>query len=188
MEWKESLRKLERNKQWDEAIEFMQAVIDQNHDDMDAYIAMNYLLMNLIIEEEWNNSNHSYYVEQLQKYIDESYDKFSYNAEYLYYMSQIISVSDCFIDASDYNTKNMSVVALKLDPLNPIYKWDYHYGISEKNPKDKELLAYINNVLDENSFIQKTLNSKGAIGEYFLDMMTGWARRILEKNDSSITT
>ena len=50
MEWKESLRKLERNKQWDEAIEFMQEVIAQNQDDMDAYIAINYLLMNLIVE------------------------------------------------------------------------------------------------------------------------------------------
>jgi len=48
MEWKEHLRTLERAKEWDLAIVLMEDIIKQNPNDMDAYIFMNYLLMNLL--------------------------------------------------------------------------------------------------------------------------------------------
>jgi len=42
MGWKEHLRELELNKKWDQAIEFMQMIIEANPDNMDAYIYTNF--------------------------------------------------------------------------------------------------------------------------------------------------
>jgi hypothetical protein len=49
MNRKEHLRKLELNKQWDQAIEFMQIIIEANPNDVDAYIYTNLLLINLLV-------------------------------------------------------------------------------------------------------------------------------------------
>ena len=76
MNWKEKLRRLEKTKQWDRAIEFMETVIRKNPDDVDAYIYMNYLLMNLLVEEKHDESKHDYYEFLAKKYFDESYAKF----------------------------------------------------------------------------------------------------------------
>lgn len=54
MNWKQQLRVFELNKQWDQAIEFMQIVVEANPDDMDAYIYINFLIMNLLVEEDYN--------------------------------------------------------------------------------------------------------------------------------------
>ena len=53
---KSHIRTLELTKQWDLAIEFMKHVIDKNPDDMDAYISINQLIMNLLIEEDYGDN------------------------------------------------------------------------------------------------------------------------------------
>ena len=54
MLWQEQLKKLEDAQQWDFAVDLMQEVIAKNPDDMDAYMSMNYLFMNLLVEEDYN--------------------------------------------------------------------------------------------------------------------------------------
>ena len=49
MSWKEELHQLEHEQSWGDAISFMQKTIAENSGDMDAYLAMNYLLMNLLL-------------------------------------------------------------------------------------------------------------------------------------------
>lgn len=85
MTWQKILRKLEQNKEWDNAIEFMQNVVKENPDNVDVYLRINYLLMNLLVEEDYDRTKHDYYAALLKKYFDESYAKFFLNPEYLYY-------------------------------------------------------------------------------------------------------
>ena len=51
MAWKERLRDLETQKLWEQAINFMEQVVKDNTDDVDAYTYIIFLLMNILVEE-----------------------------------------------------------------------------------------------------------------------------------------
>lgn len=181
MTWQKHLRELEKSKQWDEAIAFMEDVIKKNPHNMDAYIAMNYLLMNLLVEEDHDESKHDHYEVLTKKYFDESWAQFCENPEYLYYTGRTAVMSEWYFDVEPDEITAMLDKALALDPENLIYQWLYYWPLARKDPEDKEVLTYISKILDENSFIQKTLKAKGAIGEYILDLMLTWTRHVLTK-------
>ena len=69
MNWKEQLSKLEQSKDWKSAIALMQETINQNSSSIDAYLSMNYLLMNLLVEEQYDPNDHNYYAGLLKKYL-----------------------------------------------------------------------------------------------------------------------
>ena len=180
MDWKLQLLELEKQKKWDEAIELMQNVIKANPEDMDAYINMNYLLMNLLVEEDCDPSKQEDCETLLKWYFDESYTKFSNNAEYLYFMGRTAVMGEWFfgIDQEDYEA--MIEKAKILEPENLIYKESYYWELSHENPLDPELIAYAKWVVKHNSPIRQYLSAKGSIGEYLLELKENWAKGVLE--------
>ncbi len=98
MNWKEQLHDLEQAKDWDAAIAFMEKFIQEQPDNMEAYLFINYLLANLITEEQdWdlhNEDTWNHVVDLLKKYLEESYGKFSNNPEYLFYTAKICGYVD----------------------------------------------------------------------------------------------
>lgn len=183
MSWKKQLRKLERNKQWDIAIQFMENVIQGNSNDMDAYIYMNYLLMNLLVEENYDKNKSGYYETLAKKYFDESYAKFSHNAEYLFFTGITAAMSEWYfgIDVADY--ERMLEKAMILDPKSLLYKRTYYINLNEHiTDNKKKVTEYATMILNRNSSIRKILEAKGAIGEYLLELMTNWSLGILEHN------
>jgi len=90
--WREQLKQYEYNKNWNAAIKLMQVVIDDNPNDIDGYLFMNYLLMDILVNEMYDNSKHDYYADLLKKYFLESYSRFSNNSEYLFYIGFIFYV------------------------------------------------------------------------------------------------
>jgi tetratricopeptide (TPR) repeat protein len=180
MDWKRQLRVFELNKQWDQAIEFMQIVIAAHPDDMDAYIYMNFLIMNLLVEEDYDVLKHDYYAELAQKYFDESYAKFSNNAEYLFCTGITAVMSEWYfgIEVEDY--QRMLTRAMELEPDNIVYKETYYLKLDQNIPKEhEELLAYAKLILQKNSSLIKEYETRGAIGEYLKDCQISWANRIL---------
>ncbi len=179
MNWKSHLEHLENTKQWNAAIKFMQKIIKENPDDMDAYLFMNYLLMNLLVEEEYDKSRFDAYRTLIKWYFDESYAKFSNNAEYLYITARTAVMSEWFfgIDVQDY--EEMIKKAYQLDPNNPLYQENYYYNLRNKDPENLELIAYARLILSTNSPIEKQLKNKGAVGKYILTLKRGWAESIL---------
>lgn len=180
MEWKKILKKLESNKEWDLAIEFMVDYINRNPEDLDAYLNICYLLMNLLVEEDYNRNNRDYYISNLKYYFDQSYSQFSHNTEYLYYMGLIACMSEWYVDLELEEAIAMMEEAAKRDPNNLIYQWDKYYILAQKNPIPVEVMDYAKLVLQENSPIKKILRVKGSLGEYLLGMMTSWSKRVLE--------
>lgn len=180
MTWKEVLRQLEHKQDWDTAIEYMQHVIQENSNDMDAYIYMNYLLMNLIVEEDHSHlqRNFEYYTKLAKEYYDASYAKYSEDAEFLFYTALTAVMSEWYweIEVEDYD--RMFEKAIQLDPYNLVYRRDRIIRLNHKDPANyKELKKYYELVLDESSDLNKTLRSKGAVGAYLLGMLTCGAKR-----------
>lgn len=182
MTWQKELKQFEANKDWDVAIEFMEKIIGENPNNLDTYLSINYLLMNLLVEEDHDENKHHYYEDLLKKYFKESYAKFSYNPEYLYYIGTIACMSEWYFDITLEEATKMSNEARLLDPKNPVYQWDYYYSLEMQNLGDKkEIIEYAKLILAENSPIKKILQTKGALGEYILRIMTNWSKKIIER-------
>ena len=181
MDWKKQLRVFELNKQWDQAIEFMQIVIEANPNDMDAYIYMNFLVMNLLALENYDVSRHDYYAKLVKKYFDESYAKFSNNAEYLFCTGITAVMSEWYfgIEVEDY--QKMLNRALELEPDNIIYKETYYLKLDQNILSERdELLAYAKLILQKDSLLNQKLNQFGGLGKYIQDCLVSWANRILK--------
>ena len=157
----------------------MQEVIRENSSDMDAYLLMNYLLMNLLVEEDFDKSKDQYYTTLIKWYFDESYSKFSENAEYLYFTAKTAVMAEWYFGISQEDYLEMIEKAKKMDPTNLVYKENYYWHLYEKNPNDSELIEFARLTLNDNSPIKRQLRSKGALGKYLIGLKQHWAQRVL---------
>lgn len=175
------LLRFEHTKNWDAAIELLQGAIASHTHDIDVYIAMNYLLMNLLVEEQYDQTKHDMYAALAKKYFNESYSRFSENPEYLFFTGITAVMSEWYFGLSVQDYKTMLNKAMLLDSNNPIYQRTYYIQLDESDLQNrKPLINYANLILHDESYA-KILESKGAVGKYLLDLMTNWSRHILEK-------
>lgn len=175
------LLRFEQAKNWDAAIELLQGAIASHPHDIDIYIAMNYLLMNLLVEEQYDSTKHDEYAALAKKYFDESYSRFSENPEYLFFTGITAVMSEWYFGITVDDYKFMLNKAMILAPDNPIYQRTYYIQLDESDPKNrKPLIDYANTILHDD-WIRNILENKGAVGQYLLDIMTNWSLRILEK-------
>ena len=173
MDWKIILKKLERAKNWDVAIEFMEQVVKDNPEDVEVYIFIQYLLMNLLVEEFYDDSKHDYYALLTKKYFDEGYAKFYNNAEYLYYTAKTAVMSEWYFDIEREDYEKMFEKALQFDPNNLLYQDCYYINLDTSIVENKQAVtAYAKKFTSKDSPIKQILVSKGAIGEYILEIMT----------------
>ncbi|MGB8467936.1 MAG: hypothetical protein WCE21_02940 [Candidatus Babeliales bacterium] len=142
-------------------------------------MCMNYLLMNLLAEEEYDVQKEKYYEMLAKWYFDESYTQFSNDAEYLYITGKTAVMGEWFfgITAQDYEA--MIEKAKRLEPQNVVYKEDYYWDLYDKNSCDPELVAYARLLLSAASPARQQLTSKGAVGEYLLELKENWCRAVL---------
>ncbi|HEV2601305.1 MAG TPA: hypothetical protein VGT41_03335 [Candidatus Babeliales bacterium] len=167
MDWKKTLLSLERNEEWDTAIAYMQNVIAENPNDVDATICMNYLLMYSIVYETYDYAIAEYRRFLAKKYFKESYAKFSENAEYLFFTGLTAVMEFWNFDIEDEDIDNMLKKAVQLDRNNILYTWGYS-DVERNNLEDAELAKKL---LTLGSASRKQLESKGAVGEYLIGIM-----------------
>lgn len=177
--WRTQLRRLEQDKKWDAAIAFMSEVIEKLPDDVDAAIFMNYLIMHLLVEEDFDLKKHDCYAALAKKYFDITYQRFSSNAEYLYYTAITAVMSEWYYNISVEDYQHMMEKAQHLDPANPVYKFMYYYELHKKDHNNKEAFEYATMVLSEDSPVKKLLLSKGACGEYIFGLRKHWSEAVV---------
>jgi hypothetical protein len=172
MNWKTRLVELEQKKSWDNAILLLQNSISDDSNDKDAYIALSYLLMNLLVEEEYDSQKHDYYAALLKSYFEKSYKKFEHDAEYLFFMARIGYISEWYLNITLEQVRDMDFKALSLDPNNILYRWSYIVLLDDTVAHNKNILIdYALMVLEENSYIKEILLSKGSLGKYIYGIM-----------------
>ena len=147
---------------------------------MDAYLSMCYLLMNLLVEEDYNQSKHDFYANLCKKYFDESYARFHDNAEYLFYIGKIAFMSEWYFDIDIEDARKMVLKAFALEPENLLYQSTYYLYLDMKDPHNfQTLLNYAYKVVDPHSQIKDILKDKGSLGAYLLEIITGWNKDII---------
>ncbi len=180
MEWKKLLLGLEEAKRWDEAIIFMQEVIRKNPCDVEAYLLMEYLVMNLLVEEDYDRSKSGYYESLALKYFKEGYSKFSHNPGFLYYTGIIACMSEWYFGIEIEEAEEMRKKAYLLDPHNIVYQWKSVEDINISNITNvKKVTEYAKMVLHDHAFLWHELEKKGSLGQYVFQLMQFWADHII---------
>ena len=202
MNWKEQVYILEKNDDFDVAIFFMQQVINERPDDVDAYIFILFRLMYCIIENSCHFANVSqtpvseikkqyyrekegHYQDLYLKYFAVGNEKFPANAEFLFYAAHTAAMacalSFIYAGVDEVFIKKMMEKAAFIDPHNLVYQWQFYPSFYDKTVENLKLLDYACNVLDRGSPIWQELQSKGTFGEHLYGIMQWWANRILDK-------
>jgi len=197
MHWKEKLTILEKHDDFDVAIFFLESVIKDHPNDVDAYIFILFRLMDTIVEhachfsnvsqtpvsdikKEYYDSKEDCYEVLAKKYFVEGYEKFSENAQFLFYVGMTAVMSEWYfgIDRKDY--ERMLDKAMLLEPDNLLYQEPYYACLDlaiEANRK--ATVQYASRLFDAHSLIRAILITKGSLGEYLLEIITGWRDEIL---------
>ncbi len=173
--WKEPFQKLENTQQWDAAIDLMQEIIADNTSDIDAYIAMIYLLMNLLVEEDHDESKHDYYEALLKHYFDISYAKFTEVPEYLFFIGIVAHMSEWYLGIDIEEAKDMLKKARDKENENALYNWGYYVYLDTSNEENQKLAEpFASQVLNGEQPYHNFLISKGSVGEYISEIMRNW--------------
>lgn len=189
MNWREQVAQLEREGNFDIAIYLLEKIIEENPNEMDAYIYLLYRFMDSFLENScyWLNSKDSLrkikeeycedkisrdYTQRAQKCFDESYARFSSNPEYSYYAPRLL------LHAYDF-----MCLKIKESLLESMYEKSkesgYNSVLEQKYPDDPDNIIWARHILEDPS-IQKQLATKGAAAEYILGGEVSWAKKILE--------
>lgn len=169
MEWKKQLARYEERKDWNAALELMQKVVKMNPESLDCYLFMDYLLMNLLVEEDYESNRMDYYSGLLKKYFRESYKKFASIPEYLFYTAVTASMSEWFMGMSDKNEYyRMFQEAFVMEPDNILYLWGKYAYVPQNDILKASVYAKM--ILDSDS-IKQSLKNKGGVGDYVIEMV-----------------
>lgn len=180
MIWQEKLKELEDNKQWNSAIEFMEETLKDTQGNRDVYIALIFLLMNLLVEEDYDESKHDIYAEKLKYYFAQSYPLFLYDPEYLFSIGITAVMSEWYLDLTQKDWEHMLQESYRLAPDNILYQWAYYSSLDLDIPDNKKKArAYAQLIIEKNPKLSEELHRRGAFGEYVEDCMSNWAKKVL---------
>lgn len=183
--WKEHLRTFETQKSWNQAINFMEQVVKDNPDDVDVYIYIIFLLMNILVEEMFDISKHDYYAFLLKEYFDLSYGKFSDNARYLFCVGITVAMAEWYVDFDVKDYKDMLHKALQLEPNNLMYKSGYYLGLDRSIPANqKAVLEYASLICSNDPQLLQAFLDTGACGTRWLRCMRSWSKEVLANSSS----
>jgi tetratricopeptide (TPR) repeat protein len=172
MNWKNNIETLIAAGKWEDAIYQLGDIIAHNPDDIWAYIYIIFCLNNLFFREK-NIDKVNSYEPLAHLYFKESYDKFSHNAEYLYFVGFEVGVVPHFFGSSIKQADSMvdQSVAL-LDSEHPIHQW---LAINEKSEEEKK--QYQEAIENLSSPLTIYFRSKGSVGNDVLLTMQAWLIR-----------
>jgi hypothetical protein len=170
--WKKKLSEIENRfghhekRDWKPIIKFVKGLVVEFPNEKDVYIRIIYLIHNILVEEEYPHNEHDGMADLLKRYFDESYERFSNDAEYLFFIGKILHIAEWYFGIENINLANeLQKKAMNMEPGNLLYEWAYRSSC----PGDI-VEGYLANQLIENGIDEiNWLKSKGFPGTYVLE-------------------
>lgn len=169
MVWQTKLNELESKKAWDESIDYLAVEVKTEPNRLEKYLCLNYLLMNLLVEEDYDEVKQDFYVNSLKAFFSESYLHFSKSPKYLFYTAFTASMSEWFFGIEIQEVYNMLQKAFSLAPENKLFQWGFNRFIKQEKEISRQLAEEV--LKDKN--IVSELNSLGALGEHVKTLLKG---------------
>lgn len=172
--WKNSLEQYEEAKNWKLSIQFLEQVIHENPNLIEAYIRIIYLLHHVLLEENGEDQglDDSMLEKKLEHYFNTAQIKFIDNAEYLFFVGKIMHVAEWYFgkntDAVAKLALSMQKKASEIEHSNILYKWSYLYSMSKPGTFTQQKATLAQQILYKSPYIIDWLKSKGLPGKYVL--------------------
>lgn len=182
MNWQEQLKRFETNSEWDNAIELMKKTVADNSNDSWGYIQAIYLFHNILLEENYPEEKQNDLADLLKECFNQSKEKFSENAEYLFFIGKILHIAEWYFGLDDNQLAlEFQKKAMNKEPGNLLYEWAYRLSC----PGDT-VEGYLAHQLIENEKGKVAwLKTKGFPGAYILEHLKTSNERYLEKKVSN---
>lgn len=164
MNWKKNLKNFEYQKEWDNAVALMKNVIRQQPEE-DAYLLFNFMLMNVLVEEEHNERQAKEYAILLLQYFKESREIFNESHSWNFYSGMTSVMSEWYMDLSLEEQKAMLQKAYWLKPENLLYQWEQIKDVTSDFGAYQEQKR-LGKMILEDPVTQNELRSKGSLGDY----------------------
>lgn len=185
MTWKAWLCQLEQDEKWEEAMLLAEDVLASNPRDADAYVRIIFLYWFVWLESSHPKAFSDELQGLIRKYYQASVTQYSNNAEYLFFVGLLISVTDWpFAVVDDYTGSEQNQVtwmlrkAHELEPDNPVYKlfWNRRLQtIAKASGQEAE-----EHIETESAMAKAGLNAPKQAWEMWLKDKGGPGRYVLE--------
>ena len=184
MNWKEQLSEIEKDfgfhkkRDWKPAIGLVNDLLAEYPDDVELTIRAIYAQHNILVEEEYPDEEQGRMIDLLQKWLNQANEKFSEDAEYLFFIGKILHIAEWYFGLKDNKLAvEFQKKAMEKEPGNLLYEWAYRLscpGDSLEGYLAHQLLENENNKID-------WLKSKGFPGAYILEHLKMSNERYLKE-------
>lgn len=167
MSWKSKITSIEQSNDWRSAIELLEK---QNGDTPEIYLRVMFLLLDFVVEGQYTQEEHDYAAEKLREYFYESYEKFSDNPEFLFFIGIMVYIGEWYFGMESVEPATaMLENAMRMKPDDTLYRWGYYSRIDQRPEQNTDLKLQ----LSEQLLFRETtkldwLKNKGILGKYIL--------------------
>jgi hypothetical protein len=181
--WKQQLAIPENKNDWNVIADFIQKTITDNPNSAEAYAIGMYLLWDFLVEgcdrEEkyrFQKTDFTFAESLLKRYYKEASEKFSNNAEYLFFIGYFSVMSPWYwglMTSYDEETipAAMSKKAVEMEPENILYRWGYAMSCN-----DKKLIKSLAEQMIHEKVQIEWLETKRNIGKYLIRIIEACAK------------
>lgn len=187
MNWKEQLSEIEKDfgfhkeRDWKPAIGLVNDLLAEYPDNVEINIRAIYILHNILVEEEYPDEEQDRMIDLLQKWFNQSKEKFSEDAEYLFFIGKILHIAEWYFGLEDNKLAvEFQKKAMEKEPGNLLYEWAYRLSCPEDVVEGYLAHQIVANDKDKISW----LKAKGFPGEYVLEHLKMSNEEYLEKKAS----
>jgi len=163
-----------KKQDWRLVIDLVLKLLSIYPNDVEINIRIIYMLHNILVEEEYTSSENYLIADLLKKCFNESYQKFSENPEYLFFIGKILYIAEWYFGIDDdlkpMEKKlafKMQQKAFKKEPKNQLYKWAYVFSQDKK----REAFILSKQILYGRKNWLYWLKKKGFPGTYLIEAL-----------------
>ncbi len=173
MNWKSKLRQLIDGEKWEDALKFMDEVLESDSHSADSYLNYSYLLGEILMEAEFGTPLLDYCEIKIYQVYKEAMAQYSDDVDFLFWQSFLITRCDYFYNMDIYDAEAMMYKAYLAKPDDKLYQWA-RLTVNNGDMDDEDetlhrgkIKKYIRAMFADEALL-KRINEKGPVGEYWL--------------------
>lgn len=172
MDWKNEIILIEQTNDWKAGIQLAENI---NENDPEVFLRVMFLLLDLLVEGQYTQEEHDYAAKKLKEIFDKSNQKFSANAEFLFFSGIMIYTGEWYFGMESVESATaMLESAMRMESGSALYKWGYYSRIDQRPEQNTDLkLQLSEQLLFKDTSKLDWLKSKGLLGKYVWGTLEG---------------
>lgn len=174
MNWKSKLRQLIDGERWEEALKFMDEVLESDSHSADSYLNYCFLLGEILLETtEFGTPLLDYCEVKIYQVYKEAMARYSDDVDFLFWQSFLMFRGSYFYEMDAYEVEDMMYKAYLAKPDDKLYQWA-RLTVNNGDMDDEDealhrgkIKKYIRAMFADEALL-KRINEKGQVGEYWL--------------------